>query len=198
MILKFVSSVLIIVGMGVVTTLLSQAEFERLLENQQQYQQAYAEAPKPSARRKLYRAEEKLIDYVKEEGYSLEIQFTSVYSLPIYQQAYPASRTIIDSLSNRQVIKIFGKDKYNYYKIYANRKIGYVYKLDEHLLNLGDYPLVLMNKYNQIDARIEALLSQPINNNPRNYSSTPCPVINHAGQRCGIVTRNSSGRCHLH
>ncbi|MFK7796712.1 MAG: hypothetical protein AB8E82_04605 [Aureispira sp.] len=184
--------------MGVVTMLLAQTEFERLLQTQQQYQQSYTDHPKPLARRKLYRAEEKLVDYVKEEGYSLEIQLTSVHSLPIYQQSYPTSGTIIDTLTSQQVIKVFGKDKYNYYKIYANEKMGYVYKLDEYLTNFGNYPLALIHKYNQIDARVDALLSQPINNNQRNDSSVPCPVINHAGQRCGIVTRNSSGRCHLH
>lgn len=198
MIVKFICSILIIIGMGVVTMLLAQTEFERLLQTQQQYQQSYTDHPKPLARRKLYRAEEKLVDYVKEEGYSLEIQLTSVHSLPIYQQSYPTSGTIIDTLTSQQVIKVFGKDKYNYYKIYANEKMGYVYKLDEYLTNFGNYPLALIHKYNQIDARVDALLSQPINNNQRNDSSVPCPVINHAGQRCGIVTRNSSGRCHLH
>jgi hypothetical protein len=184
--------------MALVNTLLAQTEFERLLANQQQYQQAYAEQPKPLTKRRLYKAEQKLIDYVKEEGYDLEIQLKSVHALPIYQQSYPTSGTSIDSLTNRQVIKIFGKNKYNYYKIYANDKIGYVYKLDDYITSFGDYPLALVNKYNQIDARVEALLSQPINNNPSSYSSAPCKAIDHTGQPCGIVTRNASGRCHLH
>lgn len=57
---------------------------------------------------------------------------------------------------------------------------------------------LLINKYNQIDVRVEAILSQPINNNQGSYSSVPCQAIDHTGQRCGIMTCNPSGRCHLH
>lgn len=176
----------------------AQTTFEHLLEAQQQYQTAYAEAPKRATLRKLHKAEEELLDYLRQEGYQLKTTLSvSAVALPIYGQAYPALGEVLDSLKDEQIIKVFGKDKYGYYKVQTKGQIGYVYKLDQHLVHLDSYPIELVNKYVAIDNRVDAILSRPISH-PMRKSSSPCSAIDHTGKACGIMNRNTSGRCHLH
>ena len=175
----------------------AQAEFEQLLETQQYYQTAYTETPKRATLRKLHKAEEALIDYLQQDGYELIATLPTTTALPIYGQAYPALGEVLDSLKNEQTIKIFGKDKYGYYKVQTEGKTGYIYKLDQYLAHLDNYPLKLVNKYVAIDTRVDAILSRPISH-PMRKSSSPCPAIDHTGKACGIMNRNTSGYCHLH
>lgn len=176
----------------------AQSTFESLLENQQRCQVAYTTAPQRTNRRKLYKAEEKLVEHLREQGYGLTIVLKKAQVIPIYEQAYPSLGQVVDSLKSEQVIRIFGKDEYNYYKVLSNGRIGYVYQLEEYVDSLNDYPLELVNKYTKIDAKVKAILDQPVNNGRTAYSSGPCNATNHIGQQCGIMNRNPSGRCHLH
>ncbi|MGH1338156.1 MAG: SH3 domain-containing protein [Aureispira sp.] len=186
---------LIIVTIG---TTQAQSEFDVLLETQEQYQVIYANDPRPVNRRKLYRAEEKLMTYLKEEGYKLDVKLQTAALLPIYGQRYPNMGAVIDSLENEQQIQVFGKDKYGYYKVRTNGRLGYVYNLDRYLTHFDRYPLELVDKYTKIEAKVDAILSRRLNHSQVVYSSTSCNAINHNGQRCGIMNRTATGRCHLH
>lgn len=176
----------------------AQSEFDILLETQQQQQVIYAKEPRPVNRRKLYKAEEKLISHLKEEGYGLKVTLQEAISLPIYGERYPNLGAVVDSLVDKQQIQVFGKDKYGYYKVRTNGKVGYVYRLEQYVVNFDNYPLALVDRYLTIESKVDALLSQPVNRHQVVNASVSCQAIGHNGQRCGIMNRNSSGRCHLH
>ncbi len=195
--MKYIISLLIL-GACVIGRIQAQSEFENLLQFQQESQAAYTKDPKRATRRKLYKAEDNLMDYLKEQGYDLTVVLQDPIVLPIHEKVYPTLGAVVDSLQDEQEITVFGKNQYGYYKVGINGKIGYVYKLDKYLVSLYDYPLALANKYAAMEAKVDAILSRRVGHTQAPNVSYPCAAINSNGQRCGTMTQNASRRCHIH
>jgi hypothetical protein len=183
---------------GIVENTEAQSEFEHLLTKQLECQEAYTAHAKPANRRKLNRAEDKLMDYLKENGYSLTVALRTEDALPLYESTNPKLGTASDSLQGAEEIRIFTKDEYGYYKVLVGGKIGYVYSLGDYLADTEDYPLALVDKYAAMQARVNAMMGRSLNNIPPDYNSRQCSGSHINGAACGNSTRDASGRCFLH